>query len=92
MNYKLDLCSNSTTDWSYLIAGLDCVLDCWTGLMDWITGLTIELNLFVSPDLWPIRRVERSHDCISKYNGLFSAVTIMVVLLLWCALHNIQYF
>ena len=31
------------------ITGLDCGLDCWTGLMDWITGF--ELNLFVSPDL-----------------------------------------
>ena len=35
----------------YLITGLDCGLDCWTGLMDWITGLTFEVNLLVSPDL-----------------------------------------
>ena len=37
--------------WSYLITGLDCGLDCWTGLMDWITGL----NLFISHDLHPIK-------------------------------------
>ena len=36
---------------SYLITGLDCGLDCWTGLMDWITGL----NLFISHDLHPIK-------------------------------------
>ena len=54
-------------------------LDYWAGLMDWITGLTLELNLFASPDLQPIRRVERTHDFISKYNGLLSA---MVALLL----------
>ena len=39
----------------------------WTGLLDWITGSTFELNLFVSPDPNPIRRVERSHDFISTY-------------------------
>ena len=32
-----------------LIAGLDCGLDRWTGLLDWITGLTFELKLCVSP-------------------------------------------
>ena len=32
---------------SYLITGLDCGLDYWTGLIDWITGL----NLFISHDL-----------------------------------------
>ena len=60
----------------------------WAGLMDWIAGLTFELNLFVSPDLQPIRRVERSHGLPRKYTGLYtlSAVTIMVTL------HNIQYF
>ena len=36
---------------SYLITGLDCGPDCWTGLMDWITGL----NLFISHDLHPIK-------------------------------------
>ena len=35
----------------YLITGLDCGLDCWTGLMDWITGL----NLFISHDLHSIK-------------------------------------
>ena len=35
----------------YLITGLECGLDCWTGLMDWITGL----NLFISYDLHPIK-------------------------------------
>ena len=33
---------------SYLTTGLDCGLDCWRWLMDWITGLAIELNFFVS--------------------------------------------
>ena len=41
----------------YLITGLDCGLDCWTGLMDWITGLTF--------DLYQIRRVDWLHVCIS---------------------------
>ena len=36
---------------SYLITGLDCELDCWTGLMDWITWL----NLFISHDFHPIK-------------------------------------
>ena len=31
--------------------GLDCGLDCWTGLMDWIAGL----NLFLSHDFHPIK-------------------------------------
>ena len=30
----------------------------WTGLMDWITGLTFELKLCVSHDLHPIRCAE----------------------------------
>ena len=30
-----------------LIAGLDCGLDHWTGLLDWITGLIFELKLCV---------------------------------------------
>ena len=33
---------------SSLIAGLDCGLDRWTGLLDWITGLTFELKLCAS--------------------------------------------
>ena len=28
----------STVGWPSLIAGLDCGLDRWTGLLDWITG------------------------------------------------------
>ena len=28
--------------WSSLIAGLDCGLDRWTGLLDWIAGLDSE--------------------------------------------------
>ena len=32
---------------SSLITGLDCGLDCWTGQLDWITGLTFELKLCV---------------------------------------------
>ena len=31
--------------------GLDNGLDCWTGLLDWIAGLTFELNLFISDEL-----------------------------------------
>ena len=31
--------------------GLDCGLDCWTGLMDWIAGL----NLFLSHDFHPVK-------------------------------------
>ena len=46
--------------WS-LIAGLDCGLDRWTGLLDWITGLTFELKLCVSRDLHPIRCAELGH-------------------------------
>ena len=34
----------------------------WTGLLDWITGLTFELKLCVSHDLHPIRcTVNGSH-------------------------------
>ena len=47
--------------WSSLMAGLDCGLDCWTGLLDWITGLTFELKLCVSHDLHPIRCAELCH-------------------------------
>ena len=47
--------------WSSLIAGLDCGLDRWTGLLDWITGLTFELKLCVSHDLHPIRCAELGH-------------------------------
>ena len=46
---------------SSLIAGLDCGLDHWTGLLDWITGLTFELKLCVSHDLHPIRCAELGH-------------------------------
>ena len=54
-------------------AGLTLVVsNYWIGL--W-TGLKFELNMFVSPDLWPIGRVERSHDLISKYNGLLYIVS-----------------
>ena len=45
-------------EWSSLIAGLDCGLDRWTGLLDWITELTFELKLCVSHDLHPIRCAE----------------------------------
>ena len=41
-----------------LIAGLDIGLDCWTGSLDWITGLTFELKLCVLHDLHPIRCAE----------------------------------
>ena len=46
---------------SSLITGLDCGLDRWTGLLDWITGLTFELKLCVSHDLHPIRCAELGH-------------------------------
>ena len=45
------LCPGSFWTWSYLITGLDCGLDCWTGLMDWISGL----NLLILHDLHPIK-------------------------------------
>ena len=38
-------------DQSYLITGLDCGLDCWTGLMDWTTGL----NSFISHNFHSIK-------------------------------------
>ena len=41
-----------------LYYGLDCGLVHWTGLLDWITGLTSELKLCVSHDLHPIRCAE----------------------------------
>ena len=40
-----------TNLWSYPITGMDSGLDYWTGLMDWIIGSTIKLNLLISPDL-----------------------------------------
>ena len=59
---------------SSLIAGLDCGLDYWTGLLDWITGLdcwtgsldwtaglTFKLKLCVSRNLHPIRYAELGH-------------------------------
>ena len=33
----------------------------WTGLLDWITGLTFELKLCVSHDQYPIRCAELGH-------------------------------
>ena len=37
------------TSRSYLIAGLDCGMDCWTGLMDWIVERqNVELILVCS--------------------------------------------
>ena len=32
----------------YLITGLDCRPEYWTGLMEWITGSTFQLNLLTS--------------------------------------------
>ena len=32
----------------YLITGLDCRPEYWTGLMEWITGSTFQLNLLIS--------------------------------------------
>ena len=46
---------------SSLIAGLDCGLDHWIGLLDWIAGLTFELKLCVSHDLHSIRCAELGH-------------------------------
>ena len=45
------MCPGSFWTRSYLITGVDWGLDCWTGLMDWLTGL----NLFISHDLHPIK-------------------------------------
>ena len=33
----------------------------WTGLLDWTTGLTFGLKLYVSHDLHPIRCAELGH-------------------------------
>ena len=43
------------------MTGLDCGLDCWTGLLDWITGLSFELKLSVLHDLHPIKCAELGH-------------------------------
>ena len=47
----------------YLIARLDCGLDHWTGLLDWITELTLtfELNLCVPHDFNLISCAEFGH-------------------------------
>ena len=51
-------------DW---IAGLDC----WTGLMDWITGL----NLFISHDLHPIKcRKFGYSNCTSSFHCMLGNV------------------
>ena len=69
-----DKCMFKSVLWPYLITGLDCGLDCMTGLMNWITEF-----IFVHVT-WPLahQRVDRSHVCNSMYNGLFTSVTIMV--------------
>ena len=59
--YGLDECVSCTIARSYLITGLDCRLDHWTGLLDWITGLTFELDLCVPHDLHPIRCAKLGH-------------------------------
>ena len=41
----------------YLIAGLDCGLDYWTGLLDWITGMTFEPKLCTPHDLHLVARL-----------------------------------
>ena len=64
-------CENTAVKRSSLIAGLDCGLDPWTGLLDWITGLTFELKLCVSHDLHPIRCAELGHmfDALAPISG-----------------------
>ena len=52
--YVLCICCGS-----YLITGLDC----WTGLMDWITAL----NLFISHDLHPIKCLSYSKRTSSSH-------------------------
>ena len=37
------------------------ISNCWTGLLDWITGQTFELKLCVSHDFHPIRCAELGH-------------------------------
>ena len=52
--FKLEECLKFMmchTHYKQVISNLDCGLDCWTGLMDSITGLTFEVNLFESLDL-----------------------------------------
>ena len=52
--------------WSCLITGQVC---------GQIAGSIFELNLITTPHLQPIRRVDRSHVCSSKYNGLLNIVS-----------------
>ena len=72
--------------WSYLITGVDCELDygldCWTVLMNWI-GSIFELNLFMSPHLQPIRRVDGHMFVLASTMAccILPAVTHMVALL-----------
>ena len=40
VDYQSTLIRNDCVQRSSLITGLDCELDRWTGLLDWITGLT----------------------------------------------------
>ena len=49
------------------IESMDWIVD-WIIGLDWITGSTFELNLLISPDLLPIRRVHRSHSTMAYYN------------------------
>ena len=62
----------------YLITGpdcgLDCELDCWTGLMDWITGL----NLFVSHDFHPIKCHKFGYFLILSYTSLSHCMLVNV--------------
>ena len=63
--------TKGTFEWSYLITGLDCGLDCWTGLMDWIIGL----NLFISHDLHPIKcRKFGYSNCTSSFHCMLGNV------------------
>ena len=65
---------------SYLITGLDCGLDYWTGLMDWVTGL----NLFISHDLHPIKY------CKFGYNKCTSSSQCMLGNVHECTMHKLH--
>ena len=71
--------SSHCNSWTrlYLITGLDCGLDCWTGLKDWITGL----NLFISHDFHPIK--------CCKF-GYSNCLTISCTSSLYCMLGNVH--
>ena len=60
---------------AYLITGLDCGLDCWTGLLD----------LFVSHDFHPIKCRKFGYFLVISYTSLCMLVNVHE-----CTMHNAQ--